>query len=74
LLESSSIIRWNSSPAKHSGFCTTPLAEELNLEVYKEAIKAGAHVFVDQRMPGRGTLQVRLRRTIDYLSPIPGLL
>ena len=32
---------------------TTPLAEELNLAVYEEAIKAGAHVFVDQRMPGQ---------------------
>ena len=31
---------------------TTPLAEELNLAIYEEAIKAGAHVFVDQRMPG----------------------
>lgn len=31
---------------------TTPLAEELNLAVYEEAIKAGAHVFVDQRIPG----------------------
>jgi aminopeptidase len=31
---------------------TSPLAEELNLAVYEEAIKAGANVFVQQSMPG----------------------
>ena len=51
---------------------TTPLAEELNLEVYKEAIKAGVHVFVDQRMPGTDEIFYKYASTeqLDYVSPI----
>ena len=39
-------------PGQKFWFRTTPLAEELNLTVYEEAVKAGAHIFIDQRMPG----------------------
>jgi len=31
---------------------TSPLAEELSLEVYKEAVKAGAHITVQNSLPG----------------------
>ncbi len=31
---------------------TSPLAEELSLEVYKEAVKAGAHITIQNRLPG----------------------
>jgi aminopeptidase len=50
---------------------TTPLAEEFNLEVYKEAIKAGAHVFVDQRLPGAEEIFYRYAsdEQLDYILP-----
>jgi aminopeptidase len=51
---------------------TTPLAEELNLAVYEEAVKAGAHVFVDQRMPGAEEIfyEYASDEQLDYVSPI----
>jgi aminopeptidase len=51
---------------------TTPLAEELNLAVYEEAVKAGAHVFVDQRMPGAEEIFYTYAsdEQLDYVSPI----
>ena len=50
---------------------TTPLAEELNLAVYEEAVKAGAHVFVDQRMPGAEEIFYKYAsdEQLDYISP-----
>jgi aminopeptidase len=51
---------------------TTPLAEELNLAVYEEAIKARAHVFVDQRMPGADEIFYKNASDdqLDYISPL----
>ncbi len=51
---------------------TTPLAEELNLAVYEEAVKAGAHIFVDQRMPGADEIFFKYAsdEQLDYVSPI----
>ncbi len=51
---------------------TTPLAEELNLAVYEEAVKAGAHIFVDQRMPGADEIFFKYASDaqLDYVSPI----
>ena len=51
---------------------TTPLAEELNLAVYEEAIKAGAHVFIDQRMPGAEEIFFKYASDaqLDYVSPL----
>ena len=51
---------------------TTPLAEELNLAVYEEAVKAGAHVFVDQRMPGAEEIFYKYAsdEQLDYVSPL----
>src|SRR5215217_4806968 len=51
---------------------TTPLAEELNLAVYEEAVKAGAHVFLDQRMPGTEEIFYKYAsdEQLDYVSPI----
>ena len=51
---------------------TTPLAEELNLAVYEEAVKAGAHIFVDQRMPGAEEIFFKYasEEQLDYVSPI----
>ena len=55
---------------------TTPLAEELNLAVYEEAVKAGAHIFVDQRMPGAEEIFYKYAsdEQLDYISPIRGLI
>src|SRR4026207_1359097 len=51
---------------------TTPLAEELNLAIYEEAVKAGAHVFVDQRMPRDGGTFFKYAsdEQLDYISPL----
>jgi aminopeptidase len=51
---------------------TTPLAEELNLAVYEEAVKAGAHVFIDQRMPGAEEIFFKYASDdqLDYVSPL----
>lgn len=55
---------------------TTPLAEELNLAVYEEAVKAGAHIFVDQRMPGAEEILFKYAsdEQLDYVSPIRELI
>ena len=55
---------------------TTPLAEELNLAVYEEAVKAGAHIFVDQRMPGAEEIFYKYAsdEQLDYISPIRELI
>jgi aminopeptidase len=55
---------------------TTPLAEELNLAVYEEAVKAGANVFIDQRMPGAEEIFFKYAsdEQLDYVSPIRELL
>ena len=55
---------------------TTPLAEELSLAVYEEAVKAGAHIFVDQRMPGAEEIFFKYAsdEQLDYISPIRQLI
>src|SRR4026207_1133842 len=51
---------------------TTPLAEELNPGIFEEAVKAGAHVFVDQRMPGAEEIFYKYAsdEQLDYISPL----
>jgi aminopeptidase len=51
---------------------TTPLAEELNLAIYEEAIKAGAHVLVDQAIPGAEEFFFKYasNEQLDYVLPI----
>lgn len=63
-------------PGQNFWLRTTPLAEELNLAIYEEAVKAGAHVFVDQRMPGAGEIFYKYasEAQLDYISPIRRLL
>ncbi len=55
---------------------TTPYAEELNLAVYEEAIKAGANVFVDQRIPGAEEIRYKHASDaqLDYVSPVSKLV
>ncbi len=55
---------------------TSPLAEELNLAVYEEALKAGAHVFVQVNLPGADELFYKYasEAQLDYVSPVRKLI
>jgi len=59
-------------PGQKFWFRTAPLAEELNLAVYEEAVKAGAHVFLEQRTPGAEEIFYKYAsdEQLDYVSPI----
>jgi leucyl aminopeptidase (aminopeptidase T) len=51
---------------------TSPLAQELNLAVYREAVLAGANVLVSNGVPGASELFYRLASDaqLDHVSPI----
>lgn len=53
-----------------------PQAEELMLAVYREALQVGAHVFVQNRMPGAREAFFKLasEAQLDYVSPIEKLV
>ena len=55
---------------------TTPLAEELSLAVYEEAIKAGANVLVQNQLPGFEEIFFKLGSDaqIQYISPVQSLV
>jgi len=55
---------------------TNPLADELNLAVYAEAVKAGAHVFVANAIPGAQEAFYKFAggEQLDYVSPISKLV
>jgi aminopeptidase len=55
---------------------TSPLAEELNLAVYEEAIQAGAHIFVQQSVPGASEIFYKnaSETQLDYVSPFRKML
>jgi aminopeptidase len=51
---------------------TNPLADELNLAVYAEAVRAGAHVFVANTIPGEreAFLKYASDEQLDYVPPL----
>ena len=51
---------------------TTPLAQELNLAVYKEATLAGAHILAQNRIPGAQELFFKHANDeqLEYISPV----
>src|SRR5512140_203975 len=55
---------------------THPLAEELTLAVYEEAVKAGAFVFIQPVTPGENELFFKYASDaqLDYVSPIRKLI
>ena len=55
---------------------TSPLAEELNLEVYKEAVLAGAHVTLQVGLPGSSEIFFKNASDaqLEYISPIRRLI
>ncbi len=55
---------------------TSPLAEELNLEVYKEAILAGAHVTLQVGLPGAAEIFFKNASDaqLEHISPVRRLI
>jgi aminopeptidase len=55
---------------------TSPLAEELNLAIYEEAVKTGAHVLVQMSMPGAEELFYKYASDtqLDHISPVRKLI
>ncbi|HEY5573796.1 MAG TPA: aminopeptidase [Anaerolineales bacterium] len=55
---------------------TNPLAEELALEVYREAIQAGAHVFLQLGLPGAEEVFYKhaSENQLDFVSPVRKLI
>jgi aminopeptidase len=63
-------------PGEEFALRTSPNAEELNLEVYKEAILAGAHVSVQTALPGMFEIFYKYANDaqLDHISPINRLV
>jgi aminopeptidase len=59
-------------PGQQFALRTSPLAEELSLAVYEEAVKAGAFVFVQNAVPGAEEVFFRhaSETQLDFVSPI----
>ena len=55
---------------------THPLADELTLAIYEEAVQAGAHVFVQNAIPGAEEIFLKnaSEAQLDYVSPIRKLI
>lgn len=55
---------------------TSPIAQDLNLAIYKEAILAGSHVTVLSRLPGAEEILYKYANDeqLDYVSPVVGLV
>ncbi|HEX2697898.1 MAG TPA: aminopeptidase, partial [Anaerolineales bacterium] len=55
---------------------TTPLAQELNLAVYEEAVKAGAYVWVQQSIPGAEEAFYKYApdQLLDFVAPVRKLV
>jgi aminopeptidase len=55
---------------------THPIAQDLTLAVYEEAIKAGAHVFVQQSVPGTEELFFKHASDaqLDFVAPVRRLI
>jgi aminopeptidase len=60
-------------PGQEFALSTTPLAEELSLALYREAILAGAHVFVMTELPGAQEIFYRHASDaqLDHVDSIP---
>ncbi len=63
-------------PEEQFVFRTSPLAEELNLAVYEQAIKAGAHVTLQMSMPGAAEIFYTHASDaqLEFVSPIRRLI
>lgn len=63
-------------PGDQLALRTSPLAEELSLAVYQEAILAGAHVLVQNSLPGANEIYYKhaTDAQIDHISPVSTLI
>jgi aminopeptidase len=63
-------------PGQQFWLRTTPLAQEFNLAVYTEAVKAGAFVWVQQSIPGAEEAFYRYASDVqlDFVAPIRKLI
>ncbi len=59
-------------PGQQMEMRTSPLAEELSLAAYAEAIKAGAHVVIQNSLPGAEEIFYKYASAaqLDYVSPL----
>lgn len=59
-------------PGQQMELRTSPLAEELSLAAYAEAIKAGAHVVISNSLPGAEETFYKhaVEEQFDYVSPL----
>jgi len=63
-------------PGQQLQIRTHPIAEELTLAVYEEAIKAGANVFIQNAVPGTEEIFYKHASDaqLDYISPVRKLV
>jgi aminopeptidase len=63
-------------PGQQFWLRTTPLAQEFNLAMYTEAIKAGAYVWVQQAIPGaeEAFYKYASDQLLDFVSPVRKLI
>ncbi len=66
----------NIKPGEKFRIRTTPLADELTLAVYKEAILAGAHVTIQNSIPGESEIFYKYASDaqLQHISPITRLV
>jgi aminopeptidase len=59
-------------PGQQMELRTSPLAEELSLAAYEEAVKAGAHVVISNSLPGAEEIFYKCASDaqLDYVSPL----
>ena len=63
-------------PGQQVQIRTHPLAEELTLAVYEEAVQAGANVFIQSLTPGAEEIFYKYASDaqLDYVSPVRKLI
>lgn len=63
-------------PGQQLWLRTTPLAQELNLTMYTEAVKAGASVLVQQAIPGSAEAFYRYasEEQLDFVAPVSKMI
>lgn len=66
----------NLQPGEEFLLQSSPLADELNLAVYTEAVRAGAHVLVLNSLPGASEVFFKYASDaqLDYVSPVVRLV
>ena len=63
-------------PGQQLRIATTPYADELSLAAYEQAVKAGAHVLIDNTIPGSEEIFYKYAsdEQLEYVSPVRRLV